>query len=135
VTAAGGIPTQGITDVVLGQIAEDVSAWTRKTGAFGKLNDQYDQLRAKSRGLAVQYNIPQEQRQEAVNAIIVQQQEIKKQQQLAIQYAEQVIAAKYGMALKPLLKGRFVNMKTINELMRENIGEPAAAHAETQQAQ
>jgi len=135
VTATGGIPTQGITDVVLGQIAEDVSAWTRKTGAFGKLNDQYDQLRAKSRGLAVQYNIPQEQRQEAVNAIIVQQQEIKKQQQLAIQYAEQVIAAKYGMALKPLLKGRFVNMKTINELLRENIGEPAAAHADQQQAQ
>jgi hypothetical protein len=133
--AAGGIPTQGITDVVLGQIAEDVAAWNRPTGAFGKLNKQYDEVRGKARGVAVQYNLPQEQRQQQVNGYIKQQQDIKKQQQLAIQYAEQVIAAKYGMALKPLLKGRFVNMKTINELMRENIGAPAAAHADRQQVQ
>ena len=64
---AGGIPTQGITDVVLGQIAEDVAAWNKPTGAFGKLNKQYDEVRGKARGVAVQYNLPQDQRQEQVN--------------------------------------------------------------------
>ena len=135
VVGAGGIPTQGISDVVLAQIAEDVVAWDAPTGAFGKLKKQYSELVDKSRGVSIQYNMPTDERQKQINQYIMQQQDVKKQQQLAIQYAEQVIAAKYGMALKPLLKGRFVNLKTINELLRENIGEPAAAHADRQQVQ
>jgi len=132
---AGGIPTAGMTDVVLGQISEDVAAWDRPTGAMGKLKKQYDDLVARSRAVSVQYNLPQDERQKQVNTLMMQQQDVKKQQQMAIQYAEQVIAAKYGRALQPLLRGRFINMQTVDELIRENIGNPAAAHATAREPQ
>lgn len=119
---AGGIPQRVMTDQVLIQIAEDISAWQRSTGDLGKLKQQQNDLRVRSRAVDVQYNLSFEQRTAEKNKYIKMQQDNMEQQRLATQYAEQVIAAKYGQALAPMLKGRQINMATLDAMMRENVG-------------
>jgi len=132
---AGGIPEKAMTHTTLVQIANDIAAWQYPTGDLGKLKAQQAQLRAAVRGIDVQYNLPLDQRTQEKNKYVKMQQANLEQQRLATLYAEQVIAAKYGQALMPLLRGRQINMSTIDKIMRENTGAPAATHVEQQQVQ
>jgi hypothetical protein len=120
-TAAGGIAQQRLTDPVLIQIANDINAWQNPTGALGKLKKVYSELGVQQRSVNAQYNLPQGERTKRVNDIVKLMQDNMQQQHLATKYAEQVIAQRYGQALTPRLKGRHLDMSTINAVMRESI--------------
>ena len=135
-TAAGGIAQQHMTSPVLIQLADDITRWQNPTGDLGKLKKVYGELGVQQRSVAAQYNLPQGERQQRVNQIVRMMQDNMKQQYLATKYAEQMIAQKYGQALTPLLRGRHLDMATINSIMRQSISGgsvPAEAPQEAQQ--
>jgi len=130
---AGGIPEKAMTSALLTQIANDIAAWQYPSGDLGKLKAQQAKIRAAVRGIDAQYNMPLEQRTQEKNKYVKLQNANLEQQRLATLYAEQVISDKYGQALQPLLRGRQINMSTLDKIMRENSGRPAAAPVGTQQ--
>jgi len=134
--AAGGIAPQAMTDQVLGQLASEVNQWQNPTGELGLLKKQYRELGVQNRSVQSQYNLPADARRERGNQIVKLMQDNMMQQHLATKHAEEMIAAKYGQALAPLLNGRHITLSTINSMMRESIGStvqtaPAQAPAPT----
>jgi len=123
----GGMPPEMLTDVALIKIASDINAYQAPKGDLGILRKQYVDLLSQSRAISAQYNMPTDQKRERLNGIIRQQQDNMVQQQMAIKYAEQKIAELYGQALAPRLNGRAITLGTLNQMMRESLGEPVAA--------
>ena len=116
------MPEQALADEGLVRVAQEVNAFQSPTGPLGKLKQQEVDLRTKSRAVASQYNMPQDERQAAINDMIKKQQDNKHQQHLAIKYMEQQLAQHYGPMLAPRLKGRNVTVGTLDAMMRESFG-------------
>jgi hypothetical protein len=131
----GGVPEQALTDEVLVQIANVVNQYQNPSGVLGKLKQQYRDLSAQNRSLSVQYNMPQEQRQQRVNATVKKMQDNMEQQHLAVKYLEQVITQQYGQQLAPRLQGRPITIETVDKMMRESFGSPAPQAVGEQAAQ
>jgi hypothetical protein len=119
---AGGVPPEQMTDVVLAQLADDVTKWQNPTGELGKLKTHYGELATQQRAVSVAYNMTQEQRRLKGNQITKMMQDNMQQQHLATKNAEELIAAKYGKYLAPRLGDRHLTISTIDQLMRESIG-------------
>ena len=109
------------------KIAQDVKAWQNPTGTLGKLHKEYNVLSNQNRAVAVQYNLPQEERTRRQNIIIGRMQDNMEQQHLATKYFEQTVGDKYGKVLAPRLQGRPITMKAIDEMLRESISNPTAS--------
>jgi len=124
---AGGIAPQVLSDLTLIKIAQDVKAWQNPTGTLGKLHKEYNVLSNQNRAVAVQYNLPQEERTRRQNIIIGRMQDNMEQQHLATKYFEQTVGDKYGKVLAPRLQGRPITMKAIDEMLRESISNPTAS--------
>jgi hypothetical protein len=121
---AGGVPKEALQDLVLIQITQAVAQFQNPTGPLGKLKKEYKGYGAMSSGVRDAYYMSSEDKATRMNNIIQKQQENMEQQHLAIKYMEQRIAAKYGKYLEPLLQGRKVTVATLDQLIREHIGEP-----------
>ena len=131
----GGMPEQALTDETLVQVANIINGYQNPSGVLGKLRQQYRDLSAQNRSLTVAYNLPQDEKRQRQNNVIMKMQDNMQQQHLAVKYLEQVIGQQFGQQLAPRLRGRPVTIETIDQMMRESFGSPAPQAGEQPAAQ
>lgn len=120
---AGGVTPRVLADAALLHVADEIAKFQRPTGMLGQLNKQYNELVNLKRGIDVQHKLTFDERQRRSNELMRKMHDNKEQQYLAVKYLEQHIAAKYMRYLQPKLRDRPINMQTLNDLMKESIGQ------------
>ena len=123
VEAVGGMNPQVLSDTALLHVANDLAAYQRKTGPLGQLTTLYSAMANQKKGIDTSYKLTFAERQERGNAIMKQMHLNKQQQYLAVKAFEEYAAAKYAPYLQHLLKGRPINLQTLNDMMKESIGQ------------
>jgi hypothetical protein len=117
----GGVPKQAMTDAALIQVARGIAQFQNPSGPLGKLKKQYSDYARAASSVSSAYYMDNDTKQQRVNALIQKQQENMQQQHLAIKFAEQQVAVKFGKYLEPLLQGRKITMATLDQIMRDSI--------------
>ena len=120
----GGVQQQIMADQLLLTVADDVSKFQNPSGPLGKLKAQNKDLTLQNRSVSANYMLSQDEKLKRTNNIIAQIQNNQKQQHLAVRFLEQAIAEKYGQQLTPYLRGRKIDMSTLDQVMRERFGSP-----------
>lgn len=131
----GGIPQQQMTDQLLLAVADDVSKFQNPSGPLGQLKKQNVDLTRQNHSVLANYMLSQEEKTRRSNYIISKLHENQQQQHLAIRFLEQSIADKYGQQLAPRLRGRKIDMATLDAVMRENFGSAPAPQGDAATAQ
>jgi len=120
--AVGGMGKQALGDPALVAIAQDIAQYYNPTGRLGQLRKQYSDYVKANQSIQKQYNLPQEERKRRGDIMIQTMQQNMQQQYLAIKYLEQELAKKYGPVLAPRLEGRGISVQSIDQMLRESIG-------------